>query len=137
MDGDYLRQVAFKRLEHQSAQQLNHVARREVFSRFLVVLLVEASQQLLKHCSHLVVAHRRQRQTVGVGGGSVSEVDALVGDALYDGEKAFVVGEILCLVVVVEVFEHVFHVRAEAVEIFHEVVVENGFAVGSLRLQTT
>ena len=136
MDGDNLRQIAFKRLEHQAAEQLNHVARREVFSRFLVVFLVETSQQFLKQCSHLVVAHRWQRQSVGVGGLSVGEVYAWVGDALNDGKQTLVVGELFCLVVVVEVFQHVFHVGAEAVEIFHEVVVEYCLAVGSLRLQS-
>ena len=106
--------------------------RREMFSCLLVVLLIKSTEKFLEESSHLVIGDRRQWKSVGVIGGPVGEVDVRVGDALDDREQTLVVGKFLRLVVVVEVLQHVFHIIAESVEIFHKVVIQDALIVSSL-----
>ena len=75
-----LGQVVEHGFEHHLRKQVNDVARREVLTCLLVVLLVEAAQQFLEDCAHVDVAHCRERQAVGVFDGLVGEVDKRVGD---------------------------------------------------------
>ena len=103
-----------------------------MLSCLLVVLFVESTEKFLEECSHLVVGYWRKRQTVWVVGRAVGEVDVRVGDALDDGQETLVVSKFLCLVVVVEVLQHVFHIIAESVEIFHKVVIQDVLIVSSL-----
>ena len=82
---DGLGEVVLHRLKNQPGKQGNSVARREVRTRLLVVLLVEASEQFLEDSAHGDVGERRQGQSVGVGGRAVGEVDVRVGHLLDDG----------------------------------------------------
>ena len=127
-----LGKVVLHGFKNEVRQQRNGIAGREVFARFLVVLLVEATQQLLKHGAHANVGHGGQHDAIGVFHLLVRQVDARVGDFLDDGQESVVVGQFARLVVILEVLQNIAHILAEAVKVFDEIVVKDVVVVRSL-----
>ena len=104
--------------------QLDGVARRPVLAGLLVVLLVEAADQLLEDRAHRVV--------VEAGGLRAVAVEHGLGLRLMSGSRNFSISvpsasalrESRDLVAELEVVEDVLHVRREAVEVGLEVGLE-------------
>ena len=111
--------------EDQLRHELHGVARRPVLARLLVVLLVEAPDQLLEHRAHAVVVeagvlHRAVAVQHGVG----AQVDVRREELLDQRAERVGLGEPRDLVAELEVLEDVLDVRREAVEIGLEVGLE-------------
>ena len=108
--------------EDQVGHQLHHVARREVLAGLLVVLLVEAADQLLENRAHRVVVEVREADGAVVReDGAGREVDRGRDELLDDGaEDAGLVhrGELLAEL---ELLEDLLDVGREAVEVGLEV----------------
>ena len=106
-----------------------------MFTCLLVVLFVELTQEFFEHRTHAVIRQCRQYQAIGVALVLICQIDAGVGNAFYHRQQAVVVCQLTGLGVVLKVFQHVAHVLAIAVQILHEVVIEQVIVVGSTRLQ--
>ena len=135
VEGDNLGKVILNGLEDQVCQQGYSIAGCEVFSRLLVVLFIEAAEEFLEDGAHADIGKSRYPEAIGVEGVFIGKVDAGICDALDNGQKAVVVGQLLGFVVVVKVPEHVADVLTVAVEVFYEVIVEEVVIVGGLGLQ--
>ena len=96
--------------EHEVRHQSNGVARRPVFARLLVVLLVELADQFLEDRAHRVVVDACRRE-VDVG---VEELVDQRADGVGLGERRELVAEL-------EVVEDVLDVGREAVEVVLEI----------------
>ena len=105
-------------LEHEAGHEFDGVAGCPVFTGLLVVILVEAADQLLEDGAHGVVVEAGVAEgAVGVANGLGGEVDLGVeelGDEAAEGIGARERGE---LVAEFEVFEDVLNVFGEAVEV--------------------
>ena len=103
--------------EEEPRHERHRVARGPVFARLLVVLLVEAPNQLFEDRPHAVVvesgmAHR----AVGVHHRRGAQVDVGRGELLDQGAQGVGAGEPWDLVAELEALQDVLHVRREPVE---------------------
>ena len=111
--------------EDQLGHQLDGVARRPVLAGLLVVLLVEAADQLLEDRAHRMVVEARQlHRAVAVQDRVRAEVDRRVEELLDQRAERVGLREPRDLVAELEVLEDVLHVRREAVEVGLEVGLE-------------
>ena len=109
-------------LEHQLRHQPDRIARGPVLARLLVVLLVEATHQLLEDCTHaMVVEAGMLNRAVAVMHRSEPQVDVRRGELLDQGAQDVGAGQARDLVAELEVVEYVLHVRREPVEVRREV----------------
>ena len=108
-------------------QQRHIVAWREVLSGGGdAVLLVELSQQLLEERAHGVIVDTRQAHVaVLVEDGGDAQVDVVVGELLDDGTEPTCVGEVVHLLLELELVDDVLHVVAETVEILQKVLLQS------------
>ena len=108
--------------EDQLRHELHGVARGEVLAGLLVVLLVEAPDQLLEDRAHAVVVERGMPdRAVGVDHRSRTQVDVGRGELFDQGTQGVGLGEARDLVAELEVLEDVLDSRREAVEVVLEV----------------
>ena len=100
------------------------------------VLLIELAEQLLEECAHGVVVDARQAHiAVLVEDGVDAKVDAVVGKLLDDGAETACVGEVVHLLLELELLDDVLHVVAEAIEILQEVLFQpHGIDLAAQRL---
>ena len=111
--------------EDELRHQAHRVARRPVLARLLVVLLVEAPDQLLEDRAHgVVVEARMPNGAVGVLHRGGAEVDVGRGELLDQRAQGVGLREPRDLVAELEVVEDVLDVGREAVEIGLEVGLE-------------
>ncbi len=103
--------------EDEVGHQLHDVARREVLAGLLVVLLVEAADQLLEDRAHAVVVERR----AAAPSVDRAEVDRRVEELLDQAAEDVGIDERRDLVAELELVEDLLHVRREAVEVGLEV----------------
>ena len=123
-------------LENQSGQKSDGITRCEVFSRLLIVFFIKPAKKLLEHSAHAMIGKRWQYQPVGVFLVLISEVDSWICHTLDDREQAIIISQLTGFVVIIEVFQHVAHILAIAIQILREVIVEQIIIIRSLRLQT-
>ena len=108
--------------EDELRHQPHGVARRPVLARLLVVLLVEAADQLLEDRAHAVVVEAGMPdRAVGVLHRGRAEVDVGRGELLDQRAQGVGLREARDLVAELEVLQNVLHVRGEAVEVGLEV----------------
>jgi hypothetical protein len=111
--------------EDQLRHQPHGVARRPVLARLLVVLLVEAPDQLLEHRAHAVVVEARMLdRAVSVQDRVRAQVDVGREKLLDQRAQRVRPREPRDLVAELEVLENVLDVRGEAVEVGLEVRLE-------------
>ena len=110
------------RLEDEVRHKLHHVARREVFARLLVVLLVEPPDELLEDGAHRVVVEPFEPDgAVPVHDGPGTEVDGVVEELLDEVAERVGLDKGRNLVAKLELVEDLLHVGGEAVEVRLEV----------------
>ena len=108
--------------EDERRHQPHGVARRPVLARLLVVLLVEAADQLLEDRAHPVVVEAgRPDRAVSVLYRGGAEVDVRRGELLDERTQGVGLREPRDLVTELEVLENVLYVGREAVEVGLEV----------------
>ena len=108
--------------EDQVGHQPHHVARRPVLAGLLVVLLVEAADQLLEDGAHGVVVEAGQLdRAVAVQHRLGAEVDRRVQELLDERAQDVGLRQARDLVAELEVVEDLLHVGREAVEVGLEV----------------
>ena len=108
--------------EDELRHQPHGVARRPVLARLLVVLLVEAADQLLEDRAHAVVVEAGMPdRAVGVLDRGGAQVDVGRGELLDQRAESVGLREARHLVAKLEVLQDVLHVRGEAVEVGLEV----------------
>ena len=108
--------------EDELRHQPHGVARRPVLARLLVVLLVEAADQLLEDRAHAVVVEAGMPdRAVGVLHRGGAEVDVGRGELFDQRAQGVGLREARDLVAELEVLQDVLHVRGEAVEVGLEV----------------
>ena len=115
--------------EHEAGHELHGIARRPVLAGFLVVVLVEHAHEVLEDGAHGVIVEAGQ-----LAHGPGAEVDVLVEELLDELAEAVGLGEPGDLIPKLEVLEDVLHVRREAVEIGHEVVLERLLRLAGLQV---
>ena len=110
------------RQEDQARHELHHVPRREVLPGLLVVLLVEAPDQLLEDRAHAVVVQARQtHRAVPVQHGPGAEVDRAVQELLHQEAQRVGFHQRGNLVMELELVEDLQDVGREAIEVGLEV----------------
>ena len=108
--------------EDELRHQPHGIPRGPVLARLLVVLLVEAADQLLEDRAHAVVVEAGvPHRAVGVLHRGRAEIDVGRGELLDQRAQRVGLGEPLDLVAELEVLQDVLHVGREAVEIRLEV----------------
>ena len=110
--------------------QLDHLAGREVLAGLLVVFLVEFADELLEDVAHAEVAQSGQFAAVGVELVFGGEVDAGVGEFFEHVEQHVLGGHVPYLRPQLELIDDLLHVGAEAVEVVHEVGLQELLAIG-------
>ena len=96
---------------------------------FLVVVLIKHAHEVLEDGAHGVVVEAGQ-----LAHGTGAEVDVLVEELLDELAEAVGLGEPGDLIAKLEVLEDVLHVRREAVEVGHEVVLERLLRLAGLEV---
>ena len=111
--------------EDQLGHELHGVARRPVLARLLVILLVEAPDQLLEDRPHRVVVEAGMLdRAIAVHDRIGAEVDVRREELLDQRAECVGLGQARDLIAELELLEDVLHVRREAVEVGLEIRLE-------------
>ena len=90
-----------------------------------VVFFVELPEQLLEERSHhMIVQSRENFIPLVIHNRPYAEVDAAVGEFVYDGAQSTGLGEVVHLLTQFELIDDVLHVLTVAVQILDEVHLE-------------
>ena len=132
VNGDDGRELLFHRLEQQVDHELDDLARGEVLSGLLVVLLVELADEFLKDVAHAEIGQAGELAPVRADGVVVGEIDVRGDEFFEDAVEGVRLRHFPDLVAEIELGDDFGDVGAEAVE----VVIEVRFQLGGISEQT-